>query len=256
MKETQLHPDRVSAFALAEIAFLVSLTSADSNVSALAAKGLRFLARAEHQPNAPINPTLSDDARSARNLTYEQLGDPTIIVVGRVGHQKRVRKCIRGISYSSAIYVAVWQECYWRWRKLTEMVFEVTENQENGESQPFPPTWEENRCQWQNLTLFLAALGGICVQENQELTSLAVIIPAHSLPDEMRTLQNPVPLVSAFMADLTSMLVAQDTQIRDIARDALGSELSAKLYQKLLRLLDEYVSTSLLPVSKVDYACQ
>ncbi|KAG6896188.1 hypothetical protein C0992_009811 [Termitomyces sp. T32_za158] len=241
MKETQLHPDRVSAFALAEIAFLVSLTSADSNVSALAAKGLRFLARAEHQPDAPINPTLSDDARSARNLTYEQLGDPTVVVIGRVGHQKRVRKCIRGISYSSAIYVAVWQECYWRWRKLTEVVFEVTENQENGESQPFPPTWEENRSQWQNLTLFLAALGGICVQESQDLTSLAVVIPAHSLPDEMRALQNPVPLVSAFMADLTSMLMAQDTQIRDIARDALGSELSAKLYQKLLRLLDEKI---------------
>ncbi|KNZ78617.1 Neurofibromin [Termitomyces sp. J132] len=241
MKETQLHPERVSAFALAEIAFLVSLTSADSNVSAMAGKGLRFLARAEHQPDAPINPTLSDDARSARNLTYEQLGDPTIVVIGRVGHQKRVRKCIRGISYSSAVYVAVWQECYWRWRQLTEIVFEVTENQENGESQPFPPSWEENRSQWQNLTLFLAALGGICVQENQDLTSLAVVVPAHSLPDEMRALNNPAPLVSAFMADLTSMLVAPDTQIRDIARDALGSELSAKLYQKLLRLLDEKI---------------
>ncbi|KAG6919754.1 hypothetical protein DXG01_001588 [Tephrocybe rancida] len=241
IRAVQTDKDRVSAFALAEIAFFVSLTSADSNVSALAGKGLRFLARAEHQPGAPVNPTLSDDARSARNLTYEQLGDPTIIVIGRVGHQKRVRKSVRGISYSSAVYVAVWQECYWRWRALTEIVFEATENQENGDSQPFPPTWEEHRFQWQNLTLFLAALGGTCVQDNQDLTSLVDVIPAHSLPDEMRAMQNPVPLVMTFMADLTNMLVVPDTQIRDIARDALGSELSAKLYQKLLKLLDERI---------------
>ncbi|KAG6857003.1 hypothetical protein H0H87_011097 [Tephrocybe sp. NHM501043] len=241
IKEAQVHGDRVSAFALAEIAFFVSLTSPDSSVSALAGKGLRFLARAEHQPGAPVNPTLSDDARSARNLTYEQLGDPTIMVIGRVGHQKRVRKSVRGISYSSAVYIAVWQECYWRWRALTEIVFEATENQENGDSQPFPLTWEAHRFQWQNLTLFLAALGGTCVQENQDLNSLVDVIPAHSLPDEMRVLQKPVPLVSTFMADLTNMLVAPDTQIRDIARDALGSELSAKLYQKLLKLLDEKI---------------
>ncbi|KAG6849386.1 hypothetical protein H0H93_008893 [Arthromyces matolae] len=241
IKEVQVHNDRVAAFALVEIAFLVSLTSADSNVSALAGKGLRYLARAEHQPDAPVNPTLSEEARSARNLTYEQLGDPTIMVIGRVGHQKRVRKCIRGISHSSAIYVAVWLECYWRWRGLSETVFEATDIQENGESQPFPPTWEEHRFQWQNLTLFLAALGGICFQDSLDLTSLADVIPGHSLPDEMRAMQNPIPLVSTFMADLTAFLVVPDTQIRDIARDALGSELSAKLYQKLLKLLDEYV---------------
>ncbi|KAG6854445.1 hypothetical protein C0991_006524 [Blastosporella zonata] len=239
IREAQVHKDRVSAFALAEIAFFVALTSADSNVSALAGKGLRFLARAEYQPGAPVNPTLSDDARSARNLTYEQLGDPTVIVIGRVGHQKRVRKSVRGISYSSAVYVAVWLQCYWRWRALTESVFEASELQDSDDPQPFSPTWEEHRFQWQNLTLFLAALGGTCVQENQDLTSLVDIIPTHSLPDEMRAMQNPVPLVSTFMADLTNMLILPDTRIQDIARDALGSELSPKLYQKLLKLLDE-----------------
>jgi hypothetical protein len=73
---------RVPAFSLVEIAFLVSLTSADSNVSHLAAKGLRLLSLAERQADAPMNATVTDDDRSKRNLIYEQLGDPKVMIVG------------------------------------------------------------------------------------------------------------------------------------------------------------------------------
>ncbi|KAF8076811.1 hypothetical protein FPV67DRAFT_1605221 [Lyophyllum atratum] len=242
IKGIQTDPARVSAFALAEIAFLVALTSADIKVSNLAAKGLRFLANAERQPGAPVNHTVSDEDRSKRNPIYEQLGDPKIMLVGRVGHQKRIRKLVRLISYSSAVYIAVWQECYWRWRALAEIIFDAApDGAEGGDSHPFPQTWQEQRFQWQNLTLFLAALGGACVQENQDLTSLAKVIPAHSLPDEMRVMQNPVPLVGTFISDLTTLLVVSDTQIRDAAREALGAELSPKLYSKLLKHLDEKI---------------
>ncbi|GLB34218.1 putative GTPase-activator protein for Ras-like GTPases [Lyophyllum shimeji] len=242
MKAIQTDPARVAPFALAEIAFLVALTSADSSVSQWAAKGLRFLANAERQPGAPVNQTVSDEDRSKRNPIYEQLGDPRVMVVGRVGHQKRIRKLIRAISYSSAVYVAVWQECYWRWRALAEVIFDSSpDSAEGGDTHALPPSWQEQRFQWQNLTLFLAALGGACVQENQDLTSLIDVIPAHALPDEMRVIQNPVPLVGTFISDLTSLLVVPDTQIRDVARDALGSELSPKLYSKLLKHLDEKI---------------
>jgi hypothetical protein len=82
VKEIQLDPKRVPAFALAEIAFLVALTSADSNVSQLAAKGLRLLAHSERQQGAPINNSVTDEDRSKRNPIYEQLGDPRVMVVG------------------------------------------------------------------------------------------------------------------------------------------------------------------------------
>lgn len=84
MKEIQLATQRVPAFALAEIAFLVSLTSANSNVSNLAAKGLRLLSYAERQPEAPVNYTVSDEDRSKRNPIYEQLGDPKVLIVGKL----------------------------------------------------------------------------------------------------------------------------------------------------------------------------
>jgi hypothetical protein len=83
MKSVQLDPGRTSAFVLAEISFLVSLASADNIISQLAAKGLRMICRAELQPDAPPNPTITDDDRAQRNPIYEQLGDPRIAVVGR-----------------------------------------------------------------------------------------------------------------------------------------------------------------------------
>lgn len=99
--------------------------------------------------------------------------------------------------------------------------------------------FQEQRFQWQNLTLFLAALSGACAQEDADIVSLTNVIPAHYLPDEMRVLQNPTPLVNNFITYLTNLLVSPDMQIREVARDALGAELSPRLYSKLLRHLDE-----------------
>jgi hypothetical protein len=78
----QFDKDRVPAFAMCEIAFLVSLTSVSSDVSQLAAQGLRLIAQAERQPGAPVNHGLTEEERSKRNPIYEQLGDPSVIIVG------------------------------------------------------------------------------------------------------------------------------------------------------------------------------
>jgi hypothetical protein len=72
--------------------------------------------------------------------------------------------------------------------------------------------------------------------------ALSDIIPADTLPDGMRVTQNPLELVNTFVTDLTNFLVAEDVGIRDVARDALGSELNFRLYPHLLRLLNEYVA--------------
>lgn len=82
LKEVQLDANRIPAFALAEISFLVALTSVDNDVSHLAAKGLRLISHAERQPNAPVNTTITEEDRSTRNPIYEQLGDPRITVAG------------------------------------------------------------------------------------------------------------------------------------------------------------------------------
>ena len=103
----------------AEVAFLVALTSADTVVSMIAAKGLREIAIAECLPN-PQRPFEESDEAAKRYPLYEQLGDPSVLVVGRVAQQKRIRKLLRLLTTSSPLHAAVWHECYFRWADLRD----------------------------------------------------------------------------------------------------------------------------------------
>lgn len=84
MKDFQLDAKRVPAFAMSEIAFMISLTSSDTAVCQAAAQGLRALAQAQRVPGAPVNPGVSEEDRSKRNPVFEQLGDPKVAVVGEL----------------------------------------------------------------------------------------------------------------------------------------------------------------------------
>jgi len=136
----QLCPDRVPSFAISEIALLVSLMSADKSLAHLAAQCLRLMAHAERQPDAPVNLGMSLEERTRRHPVYERMGDPNVIVIGntnlsrltlgyrtktsagRVEQQKRIRNFLRSIAHPTPTNVAVWLECYWRWRSLCEFV--------------------------------------------------------------------------------------------------------------------------------------
>lgn len=59
------------------------------------------------------------------------------------------------------------------------------------------------------------------------------------LPDSMRAMQSPAPLISTFVNDLTALLIFEDVQIRDAAREALGVDLNARLHPKILKYFDE-----------------
>jgi hypothetical protein len=83
VKFLQSDPSRTPAFVVMEISFLVALTSSNNTISQLAAKGLRLIIHAENQPDAPPNPTITDEDRAQRNPIYEQLGDPRVTVIGR-----------------------------------------------------------------------------------------------------------------------------------------------------------------------------
>ncbi|KAJ6560168.1 hypothetical protein B0H19DRAFT_1376000 [Mycena capillaripes] len=242
MKATLGDESRMSSLALVEIALLVTLTSEDNSVSQLAAKGLRYLAYMESVPGASSLPA-DDDVMSKRHLVYEQLGDPRVLIVGRVGHQKRLRKLIRLLNFPSAIHVAVWEECYWRWlylyNAIKETVDEITAAPETRDLilQSVKEKWHA----YENLTLFLAAHGGACVQDGVDLKFLSSVIPTQFLPDQMREIQNPVPLVTNFIHTITDQLVIDDAQLRECARTALGGELNPRLYARLLKHFDDTI---------------
>lgn len=72
-----------------------------------------------------------------------------------------------------------------------------------------------------------------------DLTSLGESVPAHALPDNMRILKSPKEFVYNFIGELTQSLMSDNTQIRDTSREALGAELSPRLYVRLFKLIEE-----------------
>ncbi|KAJ3987640.1 hypothetical protein F5890DRAFT_1563214 [Lentinula detonsa] len=239
LKSVLNDPSRVPPMILAEIALLVSLPSADSIVSHTAAKGLRLLAHIESQVDAPSNPTITEEDKSKRYPVYDRMGDPKVLIVGRVAHQKRVRKLLRLMPYCSAVNVAVWQECYARYYNLMEVILnipdDVTVRIGRGES------YQENVAQWQNYALFLAVTAASSIQDSHDLALLSTVIPQRMLPDSLRTMRSPAPLISTFVNDLTALLIFEDVSIRDAAREALGVDLNVRLHPKILKYFDEVV---------------
>ncbi|KAH9939229.1 uncharacterized protein BXZ73DRAFT_88953 [Epithele typhae] len=252
----------VAAFSLAEIAFLVSLCSADGVVSLTACNCLRLMAQIERQPCNPSGPVSETSVEEAikRHPIYEQLGDPKVSMIGRIGHQKRIRKLMRLITVPSAIHVAVWQELYFRWCSLTEMTIHLTfESTTDGLENGVAPvgdkalSMEDRQAQWQNLTLFLAAFGAACTRDNHDPAALTKIIPATIIPDNCRVLRNPQDILNNFLSETVNLLVSDLPQVRDIAREALSNEASFRLYGRIVKQLDDVIRM-VADDEHVDYA--
>jgi hypothetical protein len=107
---------------------------------------------------------------------------------------------------------------------------------------------QENRYQWQNLTLYLAALSGVCYGEDVQAFVLDKIVPRDMIPDKLRVIENPRANIERFLEALIGHLMTSENTIRDLVREALGSELGPRLYAKLLDLLKSCAFTFPVPI--------
>ncbi|KAJ3551785.1 hypothetical protein NM688_g4509 [Phlebia brevispora] len=242
VKIPQVPDGRSDAFGLAEIAFLVTLTSADRTVSATAAHCLRLIAVIERQKGGAPARLVSEEEKSKRYPVYEQLGNAKALILGRIADQKRIRKLLRLIALPTPSNVAVWEECYWRWCALNAM---ASRHSMDPSEEGSPPngdrtlTTEERQAQWQNLTLFLSSFSAACLRDGHDSSALAAVIPALYLPDTLRVLPDPAELLSSFLKDLINLLLADSGQARDAAREALSTEAHPRLYPRILKELDQ-----------------
>ncbi|KAI8982739.1 hypothetical protein BD414DRAFT_515918 [Trametes punicea] len=241
-------PKRAPALVLSEITFLVCLSSADGAVSLTACNCLRLLTQAERNPDTPPYTEGDEEEAIKRHPVYEQLGDPKVSMIGRVGHQKRIRKLMRLITSPTAVHVAVWQELYFRWYALTEMTIRMTFQQTtDGFEVGAAPigdkalSMEDRQAQWQNLTLFLSAFGAACTREPHDPSALTKIIPPTVIPDGCRVLREPSELLTNFLTEIVNLLVSDSPHVRDIAREALSSEASPRLYGRIVKQLDDVI---------------
>jgi len=169
------------------------------------------------------------------------------------------------LAIPHATYVAIWEECYFRWCALTELVINAPSDPMTAESiqdSTVPVgdksmTFEVRFCltllhrdlltayaqeqqhQWQNLTLFLAACGSACLIEHHDPSALHSVIPAELLPDSMRVLKDPRMLINSFINFLMERLISDSVIARETAKEALGTELSIRLYPKLTKHFEE-----------------
>ncbi|KAH8118768.1 hypothetical protein DFH11DRAFT_1839273 [Phellopilus nigrolimitatus] len=249
IKDWDFSSGRLPAVIVAEMAFLVMLTSMDTTISALAAKGLREIAIAECLPN-PYRPFEETDDAAKRYPVYEQLGDPSVVVVGRVAQQKRIRKLLRLLTRPCPLHTAVWHECYWRWAALRDRIARPpgsiessapdiqSSSKASGDLSLSP---EERFYQWQNLTWFLASFGAVSITEEPGNNSLVNSMPAQFVPDRFRAPQDGRLMLNDFMSSTVESLLAELAIARDTAKEALGSELNPRLYDRLFKQLNEVV---------------
>lgn len=76
VRPIQLTPERVPAFAIAEVAFMVTLTSAERQTSWMASQCLRIIAGAERQQGGAPPHHATEEEKVKRYPVFEQLGDP------------------------------------------------------------------------------------------------------------------------------------------------------------------------------------
>jgi hypothetical protein len=132
-----MNKKRLAALAVADVALRTALASPSLEVCSLAARGLRLMALIgqedpdEPSPEEDISEQEQDihereehanEQGRIRGPFPEMIGDPKIIVLGRVEFQKRVRLAISPCARPCTTHLAVWRELYYRWATLTPIV--------------------------------------------------------------------------------------------------------------------------------------
>lgn len=92
---------------------------------------------------------------------------------------------------------------------------------------------QDMRNSWHNLTLALAMLSTVILAGPKDIDISTFGLPADILPDQLRVVYSPEPQVVKFMQVTIGYLLCEDIVRRDIAREALGTELTYHLYPKL-----------------------
>jgi len=231
--------DRAAALAVVDVALNVSLTSPQLPICSLAAKGLRLLACAEKDPDAPPPSHCTAEQARLRWQLMETIGDPKIIILGRVDFQKRVRLLLGKCTMPCMSHLAVWRELYHRWLILIPHV--VGSAPRSSADQSFEGSayanlsYEELKIAWDNLTLMLAATANACSSDDRALDAPSEYgTPFYAgISDE-----KPSKLVENFITNVVDLLDTSWVPGQLMCRDAVGLELAPKWIPKLLSVLE------------------
>ncbi|KAG7470552.1 hypothetical protein MATL_G00115000 [Megalops atlanticus] len=194
------------------------------------------------------------------NTFMEFASVSNVMSTGRSALQKRVMALLRRIEHPTAGNTEAWEDTHAKWEQATKLILN------------YPKTKIEDGQEWINMTGFLCALGGVCLQQ-RSTPSLATYSPPMGPPSERKGSMASMgsgeggcmaagagagagvgagagagaetPL-SRFLDRLLSLMVCGHEkvglQIRTNVKDLVGLELSPALYPMLFNKLKNSIS--------------
>ncbi|KAG9123617.1 Ras GTPase activating protein ira2 [Ceratobasidium sp. 392] len=214
---------------LVEVACLIALTSVHQDIVTHASRNLGQLVAIERLELTPEPSGCSADLLLKRASVYDALGDPNVLIVGRIAHQKRIRKLLRTAAAPSTINLTTWSECFTRWDERTSRLEHLTDG------------FQDGLMEWQNLTMFLATWGGCCVCNESRYPAFRDIVQLDDIPKRMLWPSSANKKVEEFIVRMVDMLGSTHLFCRETVKDALGQELHPRLYSMLLNRFSELV---------------
>ncbi|KAK3531651.1 hypothetical protein QTP70_025966 [Hemibagrus guttatus] len=170
------------------------------------------------------------------NTFMEFASVSNMMATGRSTLQKRVMALLRRIEHPTAGNIEAWEDTHAKWEQATKQILNHPKNKvEDGQ-------------EWINMTGFLCALGGVCLQQ-RSTPSLGTYSPPMGPMSERKgsmismgscEVNSETPL-SRFLERLLSLIVCTHEKvglhIRTNVKDLLGLELSPALYSMLFTKL-------------------
>ncbi|XP_069040600.1 neurofibromin isoform X7 [Lepisosteus oculatus] len=175
------------------------------------------------------------------NTFIEFASVSNMMSTGRAALQKRVMALLRRIEHPTAGNKEAWEDTYAKWDQATKLILN------------YPKTKIEDGQEWINMTGFLCALGGVCLQ-HRSTPGLATYSPPMGPLNERKGSMismgssegNVETPLSKFLDRLLSLMVCNHEkvglQIRTNIKDLVGLELSPALYPMLFNKLKNSIS--------------
>uniref|UniRef100_A0AAZ3PK72 Ras-GAP domain-containing protein n=1 Tax=Oncorhynchus tshawytscha TaxID=74940 RepID=A0AAZ3PK72_ONCTS len=174
------------------------------------------------------------------NTFIEFASVSNMMSTGRSALQKRVMALLRRIEHPTAGNKEAWEDTHAKWEQATKLIL------------THPKTKLEDGQEWINMTGFLCALGGVCLQQ-RSAPGLATYSPPMGPLSERKGSMismgscegNTETPLGRFLDRLLSLMVCsheKGVQIRTNIKDLVGLELSPALYPMLFNKLKNGIS--------------
>ncbi|KAF6735969.1 Neurofibromin [Oryzias melastigma] len=182
--------------------------------------------------------------------TFSELASvSTMMGTGRSSLQKRVMALLRRIEHPTPGNMEAWEDTYTKWDQATKQILNFPKNKA-----------DDGQQEWINMTGFLCALGGVCLQQRSTPGPATYSPPMGPLNERKPSMISVAPCdmsggaasscslsassetpVSRFLDRLLALLVCGHDRVglhvRTNVKDLLGLELSPALYPMLFNKL-------------------